>query len=139
MNSPTQTATTITPFLMFTGQAEEAMRFYVSLFKSAEIMSLNRYGPNEAGPEGSVSQAVFSLNGQTFRCTDSPAKHAFGFTPSISFFVTCQAEMEIDALFAGLSEGGSVLMPLAPYPFSPKFAWVNDRYGVSWQLSLPLN
>jgi len=67
---------------------------------------------------------------------DSNIKHDFTFTPSVSLFVTCETEEEIDRLFAGLSEGGQVLMPLAQYPFSPKFAWVQDRFGLSWQLSL---
>lgn len=136
MTDPTQT--TITPFLMFTGQAEEALRLYTSLFEAAEIVSLERYGPEEAGPEGSVRHAVFTLNGQKFMCIDSYVKHDFSFTASSSLFVTCTFEAEVDRLFEELSRGGSVAMPLAPYPFSPKFAWVTDRFGVSWQLSLAL-
>lgn len=68
-------------------------------------------------------------------CMDSPIKHEFTFTPAISLFVTCETESEIDELFEKLSQGGGVLMPLDSYPFSKKFAWVADRYGVSWQLS----
>ncbi len=128
--------TQITPFLMFTGRAEEAMNYYMSVFNNSEIINIARYGPNEAGPEGSVVLATFSLNGQRFMCIDSFIKHAFDFTPSVSFFVTCKTEAELDRAFAKLSEGGAVLMPLGEYPFSPKFAWVNDQFGVSWQLSL---
>jgi predicted 3-demethylubiquinone-9 3-methyltransferase (glyoxalase superfamily) len=69
-------------------------------------------------------------------CIDSYVRHAFTFTPAISLFVTCQSEAEIDQLFARLSEGGQILMPLDAYPFSEKFAWITDRYGVSWQLTL---
>jgi len=61
-------------------------------------------------------------------------KHEFTFTPSMSLFVACETEAEIEDLFEKLSQGGKVLMPLESYPFSPKFGWVNDRFGVSWQL-----
>ncbi|KHF32714.1 VOC family protein [Paenibacillus sp. JTLBN-2024] len=126
----------VTPFLMFEGQAEEAMNFYVSVFSPAEILRVTRYGPNESGTEGSVMQAAFSVKGQTILCIDSSVHHAFTFTPAISLFVDCESEEEIDETFAKLSEGGAVLMPLAAYPFAKKFAWVQDRFGVSWQLSL---
>jgi predicted 3-demethylubiquinone-9 3-methyltransferase (glyoxalase superfamily) len=126
----------ITPFLMFTGRAEEAMNYYISTFDNSEILSIQRYGPNEAGAEGSVLHATFSLNGQVFMCIDSAPIHEFTFTPSISFYVTCNTEAEIDRLFERLSRDGKVLMPLAAYPFSPKFGWVCDKFGVSWQLSL---
>lgn len=126
----------ITPFLMFAGQAEAAMNFYVSLFKESEIITITRYGPDEAGKEGTVLHALFSLNGQTFMCIDSAIQHQFTFTPAISLYVICETEAEIDTLFATLSEGGAVAMPLGPYPFSPKFGWASDKYGVSWQLNL---
>lgn len=125
----------VVPFLMFEGKAEEAMRFYVSLFDDARIDEITRYGPGEEGPEGSVQQARFSLDGQALRCFDSPISHAFTFTPSISLFVTVDSEEKVEALFEKLSEGGQVLMPLDNYPFSQKFAWVADRFGVSWQVN----
>ena len=127
---------TIRPFLMFEGKAEEAMNFYVSLFPNAKILDIKRYGPNQPGPEGSVMKASFSIGNQTILCTDSFVKHGFSFTPSFSFFVDCASEEEISRLSASLSEGGATLMPLGEYGFSRKFAWVNDRYGVSWQLNL---
>ncbi|MFN3428607.1 MAG: VOC family protein [Candidatus Sericytochromatia bacterium] len=127
---------TITPFLMFEGRAEEAITFYMALFDNSEIVAIQRYGAEGPGPEGSVVHATFTLSGQTFMAIDSPAPHAFTFTPSISLYVTCETEAEIDRLFAALSEGGSVMMPLAAYPFSPKFGWAADRFGVSWQLTL---
>lgn len=126
----------ITPFFMFEGKAEEAMNYYIGLFDRSEVLAVQRYGPEGPGPEGSIIHATFSLNGQTFMCIDSYVKHAFTFTPSISFYVTCESEAEIDRLFGKLSEGGQVLMPLDAYPFSPRFGWVQDRFGVSWQLTL---
>jgi predicted 3-demethylubiquinone-9 3-methyltransferase (glyoxalase superfamily) len=126
----------ITTFLMFDGQAEEAMRFYTSLFDNSDILSVTRYGPDEAGAEGKVMHATFSLNDQQFMCIDSNIKHDFTFTPAVSLYVNCETEGEIDTLFKRLSQGGEVLMPLDRYPFSERFAWVSDRFGVSWQLNL---
>jgi predicted 3-demethylubiquinone-9 3-methyltransferase (glyoxalase superfamily) len=126
----------ITTFLMFTGEAEAAMNLYTSLFKQSEILNLTRYGANEEGTEGSVQHATFTLNGQEFMCIDSNPVHAFTFTPSMSLYVRCATEEEIDAVFSTLSQDGQILMPLDRYPFSQKFGWLADRYGVSWQLSL---
>ena len=81
-------------------------------------------------------KASFSVGGQTIHCTDSFVKHAFTFTPAFSLFVECGSEEEISRLYAALKAGGSDLMPLGEYGFSRKFAWINDRYGVSWQLNL---
>ena len=125
-----------TTFLMFDGQAEEAMRFYTSLFKQSEVVNIIRYGANEPGTEGTVKHATFKLNGQEFMCIDSSAQHAFTFTPSISLYVRCETEEEINRVFAALSQGGQVLMPLGQYPFINKFGWISDRFGVSWQLNL---
>ncbi|MDM5155634.1 VOC family protein [Bacillus sp. DX1.1] len=126
----------ITTFLMFSGQAEEAMNHYISIFDKSEIISITRYGANEEGVEGTVLHATFSLNGQEFMCIDSSVKHGFTFTPAISLYVTCDTEEEIERVFEKLSQDGTVLMPLAAYPFSEKFCWVGDKFGVSWQLSL---
>lgn len=126
----------IKTFFMFEGRAEEAMNFYTSLFDQSEIISIQRYGANETGPEGTVMKATFSIKGQQFMCIDSGVNHGFTFTPSISLFVTCDTEEEIDQVFESLSLEGSILMPLAAYPFSEKFGWVSDKFGVSWQLSL---
>ena len=128
----------VTPFLMFqNGNAEEAMNFYTSIIKDSEITSIVRYGANEAGQEGTVMQATFTLKGQEFMCIDSYIKHQFSFTPSFSIFVTCNTEEELDNLYEKLNEGGQALMPLNDYGFSKKFGWLNDRFGVSWQLNLP--
>jgi len=128
----------VTPFLMFQGNAEEAMNFYTSLIVDSEIINIIRYGANGAGEEGSVMQAIFSLKGQEFMCIDSNVKHDFTFTPSFSLFITCDTEEEIDRLYKSLIESGKALMPLDNYPFSKKFGWIVDKFGVSWQLNLPI-
>jgi predicted 3-demethylubiquinone-9 3-methyltransferase (glyoxalase superfamily) len=130
-------ALAVTPFLMFEGSAEAAVNFYVTLFGSSAIGRIERYGPGEPGAEGSVKRADFTVAGQPLIAIDSPIKHAFTFTPSVSLFVDCDSEAELDEAFGRLTDGGSVLMPPANYGFSTKFAWVSDRFGVSWQLNLP--
>ena len=84
--------------------------------------------------EGRVLNAVFELAGQRFMALDGGPY--FQFTPATSFFVNCGSEEQINKLWDELSEGGAALMPLQAYPFSRKFGWVKDRYGVSWQLNL---
>lgn len=121
----------ITTFLMFSGQAEEAINHYISLFEQSEIKSIFR------NDQGGVLHAVFSLKGQTFMAIDSIVKHDFTMTPAISLFVTCDTEDEIERLYEQLSTSGKILMPLAASPVAVKFGWVEDRYGVSWQLNLP--
>ncbi|MEK3886156.1 VOC family protein [Bacillus sp. FSL K6-3431] len=127
----------VTPFLMFQGNAEEAMNYYVSLIEDSKITSITRYGSNEAGEKGSVMQASFSLKGQEFMCIDSNVKHEFTFTPSFSLFITCDSDEEIIRLYENLSKGGAVLMQLDDYSFSKMFGWIVDKFGVSWQLMLP--
>jgi predicted 3-demethylubiquinone-9 3-methyltransferase (glyoxalase superfamily) len=129
--------TKILPFLMFEGSAEAAMNFYLSLFADGKIVDIKRYVAGGPGKEGSVMRASFTIAGQTVMCIDSPMKHAFGFTPSFSLFVDCASEEEIDRLAKALAADGKVLMELGNYGFSRKFAWVNDRFGVSWQVNLP--
>ncbi|WP_066254198.1 VOC family protein [Neobacillus drentensis] len=128
----------VSTFLMFQdGKAEEAMNFYTSLIEDSAITNIVRYGANESGDEETVMQATFTLKGQEFMCIDSNVKHKFSFTPSFSIFVTCNTEEELDHLYQQLNEGGQALMPLGDYGFSKKFGWLNDRFGVSWQLNLP--
>ncbi len=124
----------ITPFLWFNNQAEEAMNFYTSIFKNSKIGSVSRYGDAGPGPKGTVMMGTFQLEGQEFHALNG-GPH-FKFTPAISFFVNCETQQEVDALWTKLSEGGTILMALAKYPFSESFGWVNDRFGVSWQLNL---
>jgi predicted 3-demethylubiquinone-9 3-methyltransferase (glyoxalase superfamily) len=126
----------VLPYLMFGGQAEEAMRFYVSLFPGARVLEIARYGKGAPGAEGTVSRARFDIGGQTILCTDSTVAHAFSFTPATSLFVQCRSRERMRMLVQRLSEGGKVFMPLDDYGFSKLFAWVADKFGVSWQLSM---
>ena len=128
---------TVRPFLMFEGRAREAMDLYMSLFPNSEIVHMSTYGPQGPGPEGSVMHAIFTINGQQVMVSDSYVKHAFTFTPSTSFFVQCDDAAEFERLFAALSADGLVLMPPDNYGFSQRFAWCNDRFGVSWQINVP--
>lgn len=129
-------ANAVATHLMFDGTAEEAMNFYVSIFKDSTINRIERYAAGEPGAEGSVKQASFTLAGQPFLCIDSPVKHDFTFTPSMSIFVDCENEAELVEAFERLADGGEVLMPVDDYGFSVRFGWVQDRYGVPWQLNL---
>ena len=129
------TTTQAKPFLMFQGEAEAALATYAAIIPGTEILELNRWGPGEPG-EGKVKRAVITIAGTTVLAIDSPVQHAFTFTPSFSFFVDCASEVELDRIWTALEPGGSVLMPLAAYGFSRRFGWLNDRFGVSWQLNL---
>jgi predicted 3-demethylubiquinone-9 3-methyltransferase (glyoxalase superfamily) len=127
----------VTPFLMFEGQAEEAMQLYTSLFTDGRILELVRRPAAGSEAEGMVLRALFTIGGQKVYCSDSNVQHAFTFTPSTSLFVDFDTEQELVRVFGVLSEGGTVLMELADYGFSAKFGWLNDRFGVSWQLNFP--
>ncbi len=128
---------TATPFLMFEGKAEEALTFYCAMVPGSRILSIERYGPGEAGPEGSVRVARAAIAGLEVMASDSYVRHAFTFTPSLSLFVNCTSEDEQSRIVEGLGDGGGMLMPLDNYGFSRRFAWLNDRFGVSWQINLP--
>jgi predicted 3-demethylubiquinone-9 3-methyltransferase (glyoxalase superfamily) len=123
----------ITTCFMFNGKAEEAMNFYTSVFDRSEINNVFHH------EDGTVLYATFTLKGQTFMAIDNSNKQEHPFTPAMSLFVTCDSEEEINRVFEQLSQDGKVLMPLAAYPFSEKFGWVEDKYGVSWQLNLAKN
>jgi predicted 3-demethylubiquinone-9 3-methyltransferase (glyoxalase superfamily) len=137
---PTQPspAANVSTFLMFQdGNAQQAMSLYASVFPSARVVSIERYGPGQPGPEGTVKMAQFDLNGHRLMFSDSFVKHTFNFTPSVSLFVDFASAEQLDAAFARLSEGGQVFMPLNNSGFSRRFGWCSDRFGVSWQLNLP--
>jgi predicted 3-demethylubiquinone-9 3-methyltransferase (glyoxalase superfamily) len=128
----------ITPFLWFDNQAEEAANFYISIFKNSKIKSVIRYGDSAAKAsgrqKGSIITVGFHIEGQEFAALNGGP--VFEITPSISFFVSCNTESEINTLWNNLSANGSVLMALDKYPFSEKFGWLKDKFGVSWQLNL---
>ena len=130
----------LVPFLMFCGdvhgKAEEAVTWYCSVFDDARVVGLDRYGPGESDPEGTVRLARFEIGGHPVMAIDSAAPHQFTFTPAVSLWVECSSPEEIARVAAELSDGGSMLMPLDDYGFSKQFCWVADRYGVTWQLNL---
>ena len=112
----------ITPFLWFDGRAEEAMNFYASVFKSAKIGNVSRYGEGGPGPKGSVMSATFELEGQSFMALNAGPQ--FKFTEAISFFVSCESQDEVDYFWAKLSEGGE----------ESRCGWLKDKFGLSWQI-----
>jgi predicted 3-demethylubiquinone-9 3-methyltransferase (glyoxalase superfamily) len=128
----------IVPCLWFNNQAEEAANFYTSLFRNSTIGAVSRFGKDgfevHGQAEGTVLTIAFSLNGQGFTALNGGP--LFSFNPSVSFYVVCETEAEVDLLWENLLKGGSVMMPLDRYEWSPKYGWLNDRFGISWQISL---
>jgi predicted 3-demethylubiquinone-9 3-methyltransferase (glyoxalase superfamily) len=112
----------ITPFLWFDGKAEEAMNFYVSIFKNSKVVSVTRHGETGPGPKGTVMSATFQLDGQDFLALNGGP--LFTFTPAISFFVNCETQQEVDELWEKLSAGGE----------KQRCGWLKDKYGLSWQI-----
>jgi len=113
----------ITPFLWFDGVAEEAMNFYVSIFKNSKVLSVTRYGEAGPGPKGKVMTATFQLDGQEFIALNGGPQ--FTFTEAISFSVDCKTQEEVDELWEKLSEGGE----------KGRCGWLKDKYGLSWQIN----
>lgn len=129
--------TKISTFLTFQeNNAEQAMNFYVGLFDNSKITDVKRYGKDGPAKEGTIMKATFELNGKEFICSDSYIKHEWTFTPGVSNWVECETEKELINLFVKLSENGKVMMPLDNYGFSQKFGFVEDKFGISWQLNL---
>jgi predicted 3-demethylubiquinone-9 3-methyltransferase (glyoxalase superfamily) len=112
----------ITPFLWFDGKAEEAMNFYITIFKNSKVGRVTRYGEAGPGPKGTVMSATFQLEGQEFMALNGGPQ--FTFTPAISFFVNCETQQEVDELWEKLSEGGK----------KDRCGWLKDKYGLSWQI-----
>lgn len=127
----------VAPFLMFEGAAEEAVTFYMATIPNSRLVEMRRYGPEGPGKEGTVVLGRAIIGGMEVLFSDSFVRHQFTFTPSISLFVTCETDEEIERVLGALGEGGQTLMPLGEYGFSRRFGWVNDRFGVSWQVNLP--
>jgi len=128
----------ITPCLWFDNQAEEAAGFYTSLFSDSTIKNISRYGKEgfevHGQKEGTALTVEFQLNGQLFNALNG-GPH-FKFNPSVSFYVVCETEKEVNLLWEKLSEGGSVMMALDKYDWSGRYGWLNDRFGLSWQIAL---
>ena len=112
----------ITPFLWYDGQAEEAMNFYISIFKNSKVVTVARYGDAGPGPKGSVMTAAFQLDGQDFVALNGGPQYKF--TPAISFVVNCEAQQEVDELWEKLSAGGE----------KNRCGWLTDKYGLTWQV-----
>jgi predicted 3-demethylubiquinone-9 3-methyltransferase (glyoxalase superfamily) len=123
--------TAAAPFLMFQGQCEEALTFYAGTIPGARIAALDRK------PDGTVAMARLSITGLEIMANDSPPVHDFDFTPSTSTFLTVDTPEAVDALASALGEGGKLHMPPDDYGFSRRFGWVQDRFGVSWQINAP--
>ena len=121
----------ITTHLWFDTQAKAAAEFYVDIFPNSAIQHLTVLRDT---PSGDCDLVTFTLAGQPFQAIS--AGPYFTLNPSISFTVYCATAAEVDALWARLTDGGMALMPLDAYPFSPRFGWVQDRFGVSWQVML---
>jgi predicted 3-demethylubiquinone-9 3-methyltransferase (glyoxalase superfamily) len=128
----------IIPCLWFEDKALEAAKFYASLFPASSVGAVAKYDEASAQisgmQEGSVLTVPFELAGQKFLALNGGPM--FKFTPAISFYVGCNTEEEINWLYQNLSDKGKVLMEFQKYPFAEKYAWFNDKYGVSWQLIL---
>jgi predicted 3-demethylubiquinone-9 3-methyltransferase (glyoxalase superfamily) len=112
----------ITPFLWFDGNAEEAMRFYTSIFKRSRIREISRFDVDRPGSKGKVLTATFELEGQTFMALNGGPM--FKFSPAVSFFVTCKTQQEVDYFWRRLSAGGK----------KQPCGWLRDKFGVSWQI-----
>ncbi|HLN11557.1 MAG TPA: VOC family protein [bacterium] len=113
---------TITPFLWFDGRAEEAARYYTSIFKHSKILGMSRYGDAGPGPKGTVMVVQFQLNGQEWLALNGGPQ--FKFTEAISFVVNCDTQEEVDELWEKLSEGS----------VPNRCGWLKDKFGVSWQI-----
>ena len=119
----------ITPFLWFEREAGEVAKFYASIFKDSKIKNTTTLHNT---PSGTVEVVTIELLGQEF--TILAAGPLFKFTLAVSFLVACKTKEEVDALWGKLSQGGTALMELGEYPFSEKYGWTQDRYGLSWQV-----
>ncbi|MFZ1520304.1 MAG: VOC family protein [Ignavibacteriaceae bacterium] len=128
----------IIPFLWYDNNAEEAVHFYTSVFDNSKILSITRYNEDSAKATGQKADSAmtigFQLEGQNFTALNG-GPH-FKLNQSTSFFVYCESDSKIENVFKKLSDGGQVIFPLDKYDWSPKYAWVMDKFGLSWQLDV---
>jgi predicted 3-demethylubiquinone-9 3-methyltransferase (glyoxalase superfamily) len=127
----------ITPFLWFDSQGEEAANFYVSIFQKSRVGNITRYTKDGFDvhhmPAGSVMTTEFEIEGIRFVALNGGP--SFKFNPSISFLVACNQKEEVDTLWSKLSQGGGpTIMELGSYPMSERYGWLQDKYGLSWQI-----
>ena len=125
------------PFFMFTNcKTEEAITLYTSIFTNTKIENLERWtGENPMGPADKIQSVIITIKGAAFRFMDSQG-HAHSLTPSTSIFVNCDDEAELRKAYEALMDGGFELMELGEYPFAKLYCWVQDKFGLTWQLSL---
>ena len=112
----------ITPFLWFNDQAEEAINFYISIFKNSKVVSVSRYGDAGPGPKGSVMVGKFEIEGQEFLALNGGP--VYKLTPAVSFVVNCETQQEVDEYWEKLSAGGKEI----------QCGWLTDKFGLSWQI-----
>ena len=125
----------ITTFLMYNNQAEEAINLYTSLFDDSEIITMVKYDEDGPGEPGTVQHSIFTLNGQVFMAIDANSGQELPMNPAISLYVTVKDNAEMERLYNGLKKEGAILMPKTEMPPYNQFAWVQDKYGVSFQLA----
>ncbi|MFI0450323.1 VOC family protein [Actinomadura sp. 6N118] len=134
-------------FLGFDGNAEEAMNFYTSLFEDGEVLQVIRARAEDPGwAEGTLQYGIFRVAGQQLVCMNTPPPESplhgtarwqdFTVNPAVTLYAQRHSREDFDKLYDALSEGGEVYMPAQNYGFSPRFAWVNDRFGISWRIDL---
>ena len=124
-----------TPFLMFQGQAKDALALYREVFPDYEELLLQEH--SEGAQAGQIAMARVRIGGLEIMLYDSPPVHDFTFTPSTATFIECDDEAQLRTLAGTLGEGGAVMMGIDNYGFSTLFTWLADKFGVSWQLNLP--
>lgn len=131
----TTMANSVAPFLMFQGKkAQEAIDFYIEAIPNSRIDEVQLWGDSNPQFSDGIMFATVTIGGQKVMVSDSPIEHAFDFTPSFSFLLECESVEELESLASVLEAEGNVLMPVGSYGFSEKFAFIEDRFGVSWQL-----
>ena len=127
----------ITTFLMFNGQAEEAINLYVDAFEDAEILAMVKYEEDDKEPTGAVQHAIFRLKDQVFMAIDNMNGVDVDMNPAMSLYVTVDSPLEMERLFSKLKSGGAILMPKTEMPPFREFTWIVDRFGVNFHLALP--
>ncbi|WP_346827433.1 VOC family protein [Serratia inhibens] len=127
----------VATFVMFQGDARQAIDLYSELFGSFKVQQLLHYYDETPDGQRRIKHASIDFDRQNLVFIDSPVSHDFSFTPAVSLHVNLATEAELERIFARLAEGGEVLMPLDDYGFSARFGWLNDRFGLSWQLNVP--
>lgn len=128
---------TVKTHVMFQGKGEEAVNLYASVFKDFQIKQTELWTDGEPGTTGAFKLAHVSFAGHELIIFDSPPMHDFTFTPSMSLYVDFDSQADLKPTFDTLSKDGQIMMPLGDYGFSKQFAWIADRFGMSWQLSVP--